>query len=381
MEETSSQTGDRWRSEKIGRQGNSEAPVGSEEWAVYVANQIHSGVKDTESNVRQLKDWIQAFRSEDAHNALGYEGWEEFCNDWLGYNAEGIDVIVSAREKARQYSGEELGTHGGDRTSEEGQDSSNNLAPDERGSDYLTARIARDHPNVHERMKEGEFRSVRQAAIEAGIIEDIRTKQIRETDGPEKMESKIRHVYGDEVAGRLFGGDTDPEKGGRPEKEDTTPTEITERDEAPSKAELAGPPQTKDPNSEEYAWQKAGLLQTCAEVIRGNLEDWEEITEEARREAIHETLGYDTFPEMLDDVVGTRPARRAVQRAHPEALFNLSPALSREQFQALFEGVMMDAAPEQIGVAIGQFYPDERRSISTEAAVEKARMKERIDTE
>lgn len=35
---------------------------------------------------------------------------------------------------------------------------------------YLTARIARDSPEVHERMKAGEFKSVRQAAIEAGIV-------------------------------------------------------------------------------------------------------------------------------------------------------------------------------------------------------------------
>lgn len=34
---------------------------------------------------------------------------------------------------------------------------------------YLTARIARDRPDILERMKDGEFKSVRAAAIEAGI--------------------------------------------------------------------------------------------------------------------------------------------------------------------------------------------------------------------
>ncbi len=38
------------------------------------------------------------------------------------------------------------------------------------GNDRLTARIARDRPDVLERMKAGEFRSVRAAAIEAGIV-------------------------------------------------------------------------------------------------------------------------------------------------------------------------------------------------------------------
>ncbi len=35
---------------------------------------------------------------------------------------------------------------------------------------HLTARIARDAPAVHERMKAGEFPSVRAAAIEAGVV-------------------------------------------------------------------------------------------------------------------------------------------------------------------------------------------------------------------
>ena len=37
-------------------------------------------------------------------------------------------------------------------------------------ADYLTARIARDHPDILERMKDGKFKSVRAAAKEAGIV-------------------------------------------------------------------------------------------------------------------------------------------------------------------------------------------------------------------
>jgi hypothetical protein len=40
-------------------------------------------------------------------------------------------------------------------------------------SDYLVARIARDRPDSLERMKAGEFASVREAAREAGIIKDV----------------------------------------------------------------------------------------------------------------------------------------------------------------------------------------------------------------
>jgi len=45
--------------------------------------------------------------------------------------------------------------------------------PQSRGGNkkkYLVAKIARDHPEVLERMKKGEFLSVRAAAIEAGIL-------------------------------------------------------------------------------------------------------------------------------------------------------------------------------------------------------------------
>lgn len=37
-------------------------------------------------------------------------------------------------------------------------------------ADYLTARIARDRPDILEEMKQGKYRSVRQAAIDAGIV-------------------------------------------------------------------------------------------------------------------------------------------------------------------------------------------------------------------
>jgi hypothetical protein len=43
------------------------------------------------------------------------------------------------------------------------------LSRGSNNADYLTARIARDRPDVLERMKAGEFKSVRAAAVEAGI--------------------------------------------------------------------------------------------------------------------------------------------------------------------------------------------------------------------
>jgi antitoxin (DNA-binding transcriptional repressor) of toxin-antitoxin stability system len=39
-----------------------------------------------------------------------------------------------------------------------------------RGTDYLAARIKRDHPEIAEAVERGEYRSIRQAAIAAGIV-------------------------------------------------------------------------------------------------------------------------------------------------------------------------------------------------------------------
>lgn len=60
---------------------------------------------------------------------------------------------------------------------------------------YLTRRIARDHPDVLDRMASGEFPSVRAAAIEAGIAP--RTQTIR-VDDPESAARTIRaHMSAD----------------------------------------------------------------------------------------------------------------------------------------------------------------------------------------
>ncbi len=53
-----------------------------------------------------------------------------------------------------------------------GQDVNHILIYGSGRGEYLTARIARDRPDILERMKAGEFSSVRQAAKEAGIVNE-----------------------------------------------------------------------------------------------------------------------------------------------------------------------------------------------------------------
>lgn len=68
------------------------------------------------------------------------------------------------------------------------------------GSSYLAARLARDHPDILERMKRGEFRSVRAAALEAGIVKPQKTY----TGSPlERATKALRDLSDDERAALL----------------------------------------------------------------------------------------------------------------------------------------------------------------------------------
>ena len=66
------------------------------------------------------------------------------------------------------------------------------MAPPKRGSNqqaYLLRRLARDAPDILDRVKSGEFKSARAAAIEAGIIKPVPT--VRLVDDAEKAAASI----------------------------------------------------------------------------------------------------------------------------------------------------------------------------------------------
>jgi hypothetical protein len=91
----------------------------------------------------------------------------EALRDVLAREVAGDLTEKEADAEARQILG-----HGGDRKSLRFQGNNSNLEPLDRGnhSEYLAARLKRDRPDIHARLAAGEFRSVRAAAIEAGIV-------------------------------------------------------------------------------------------------------------------------------------------------------------------------------------------------------------------
>ncbi len=89
-----------------------------------------------------------------------------------------LEAMITERKSAqeRMAAAQDRAGHGGDRRSDVFQGSVRSLKHGET-ADYLAARIKHDHPEIHKRVLAGEFKSIKAAAREAGIIE--RTIEIR----------------------------------------------------------------------------------------------------------------------------------------------------------------------------------------------------------
>jgi hypothetical protein len=133
---------------------------------------------------------VEGVREYDAWKVIGFSSFEDFCKAELGKTLCEVEQIVSgvrvlqstgrtapiterqARTAAETLaSAPKLATHGGDRKTESSRSSASvTLEKGGHRKTRLAARINRDHPEIAERVKAGEFRSIRAAAIVAGIV-------------------------------------------------------------------------------------------------------------------------------------------------------------------------------------------------------------------
>jgi hypothetical protein len=130
---------------------------------------------------------------------LGYDTAEAFLRQELQLDPDLVNRVVGWLEQEQPTEPVSLreveaalGSHGGDRRSEQArqdQGSDHNLEIG-RGTAYLKARLQRDHPEIAEALDRGEFRSARAAAIEAGIIKPVAT--VRLVDDMAAVASKLR---------------------------------------------------------------------------------------------------------------------------------------------------------------------------------------------
>jgi hypothetical protein len=195
--------------------GDLAAPPGSRDWAVAVRLQLQAslnafpGSTQHLSNLRDLMREHKGYRHLTDHRDRPFATYAAFCKEpqpyGLGYDPEVIDRL--ANEGARRTPEERtenpptLFDVGHNQHSESG---CNDITPSiQRGTDadYLVARLKRDFPAIFARMEAGEFRSVRAAALEAGIIKPefrcackptLVARMIRQRFTPEQVAEVVR---------------------------------------------------------------------------------------------------------------------------------------------------------------------------------------------
>jgi hypothetical protein len=162
--------------------GDVNAQPGSLQWAIAVRVRLQAYLKEHHTNVEHLEVMLRGMIEEQGWRHLKsqvgqtFKSFEQFCREkepWgLGYDPASIDEIVRERKSAQALaaSTKPLQQQGGIRKHNEGQVDNIKLLQGGTQSAYLTARIARDRPDILEGMTAGWFPSVRAAAIEAGII-------------------------------------------------------------------------------------------------------------------------------------------------------------------------------------------------------------------
>lgn len=170
----------RLRETTLGEAGDLTAQPGSYDWSVAARLELQGLIKDTTTSAEHLEFWLAAMESHQGYQQITdgqgrtFPTFEAFCIAappfGLGYSRTALNAIVRERKSAKQQAetAEPLAQQGRpEKTLQRNVIAAEGLG---NGANYLTRRIARDHPAILERMKAGLYRSVRAAALEAGIV-------------------------------------------------------------------------------------------------------------------------------------------------------------------------------------------------------------------
>jgi hypothetical protein len=163
--------------------GDATAPMGSEQWAKAVRYRIQSGLHDITFASNRLEGYIGSMQETGAFRLLHKPDgaqfllWEDFCTTkqphGLGYSLAHISGIIAERKTVEALAAKAEETPGNPVGTNQHTTGDDNVIPTKaqgNSATYLSRRIARDRPDILQRMKDGEFPSVRAAAIEAGIV-------------------------------------------------------------------------------------------------------------------------------------------------------------------------------------------------------------------
>jgi hypothetical protein len=165
------------RSYMMDELGDPDAPIGSRLWCLYVSNEIRKTYYDKTQLGARLKNLVESFAEHQGWQELGFLTWEKFCETKLQVAADKLRAEAENRVASIATHAKPLAEHGDEKRISHGYN--RNLESLDKGNNaaYLTARIARDRPDILEDMKQGKYKSVRAAAIDAGIIDPEKTKR------------------------------------------------------------------------------------------------------------------------------------------------------------------------------------------------------------
>ena len=169
------------RKSKLDDLGNARAEPGSSEWVKAILVEISCRLKQLDHDAASIGWRLKTIKEHKAWQSLGLISFGLLCSKELRINEQLAESLIHAKAGqtvgdviARAESAEPLAEHRRPTAEEQGNKVNNiNLKPANKTgptAEYLTRRIARDRPDILERMKAGEFPSVRQAALEAGIV-------------------------------------------------------------------------------------------------------------------------------------------------------------------------------------------------------------------
>lgn len=160
--------------------GNPDAPKGSRQWTIAVARFIRSIYDDVSARVVTVQGSLaglkacEGWKSVSQRDGTAFVSFEHYCQTPWHDGGLGIEVATVEQILSNSDPGMKVGALGKPGEFGRGRPKEDRVYNvNSKGGnrpEYLTARLARDNPEILAQLKAGDFPSVRQAAIAAGIV-------------------------------------------------------------------------------------------------------------------------------------------------------------------------------------------------------------------
>lgn len=173
----------------------------SREYAIQTLHSLKRYLSSKEVDEKRIKEELDDIKANRHWEVLGYASMDEYLKIETGYTA--TEILGQARKMVIQAvcaRAEEMGKImprdiTGSMKGKKGHDNCNDLYA-RQGNDqtYLARKIMTDSPETFDRLKQGEYRSVRAAAMDCGIVKERKVKAIP-VDTPDAAIRALLRVF------------------------------------------------------------------------------------------------------------------------------------------------------------------------------------------